>query len=50
MVLRHADGLNVYKSCVLCPVTIRFVSYAHVYRQITTLGIPLGRLSTTFRR
>jgi hypothetical protein len=26
--------MNLYKSCVLCSVTIRFVSYAPVYRLI----------------
>jgi hypothetical protein len=42
--------MNLYKSCVLCPITIRFVSCVPIYRQITTLGIPLGRLPTTFHR
>jgi hypothetical protein len=40
MVLHHTDCLNLYKSCVLCPVTIWFMSCALVYRQITITGIP----------
>jgi hypothetical protein len=47
MVLRHANDLNLYKSCV--SVTIRFLITRTSIDQSTIVGVPLSGL-LIFRR
>ena len=49
-VLRRSDGPNLSKSLSLRLVSPSSSYYAHLHQSSTTMGIPLGRLSTRFCR
>ena len=49
-VLRQSDGPNLSKSLSLRLVSPSGSYYAHLHWSSTTVGIPLGRLPTKFRR